>query len=91
MNTSIYVGHATGKTRCLIIIAAILSILTDWTFNASAQTLTPLWQFTGGDDGVSPDAPLIQACDGYLYGTTYDGVSSGAGAGIIFESVLQAA
>jgi uncharacterized repeat protein (TIGR03803 family) len=32
--------------------------------------LTTLYSFTGGNDGRAPQARLIQAKDGYLYGTT---------------------
>lgn len=35
-----------------------------------AQTFTTIYTFTGGNDGGNPNAPLIQAADGLLYGTT---------------------
>src|SRR5580700_5676029 len=39
----------------------------------SAGVLTELHLFTGGTDGSSPGAPLIQGLDGNLYGTTFFG------------------
>ncbi|HEX3627693.1 MAG TPA: choice-of-anchor tandem repeat GloVer-containing protein [Verrucomicrobiae bacterium] len=42
--------------------------------------LTPLYSFTGGNDGAHPYAGLVQATDGYLYGTTEDGGTNGYGA-----------
>ena len=35
--------------------------------------LTNLHSFTGGSDGASPQARLVQGSDGYFYGTTYGG------------------
>ncbi len=41
--------------------------------------VTPLYSFTGGDDGGNSYAALIQARDGYLYGTTQNGGTNGSG------------
>ena len=38
-----------------------------------------VYAFAGGVDGNSPAASLIEASDGYLYGTTFSGGSRGAG------------
>jgi uncharacterized repeat protein (TIGR03803 family) len=42
-------------------------------------TLTSLYSFTGGDDGGNPQAALVQASDGNLYGSTYDGGADSQG------------
>jgi uncharacterized repeat protein (TIGR03803 family) len=41
--------------------------------------LTTLHSFTGTNDGALPEARLIQASDGYFYGTTYIGGASNWG------------
>ena len=46
--------------------------------------LTSLHSFTGGYDGASPDAGLVQGSDGEFYGTTYGGGTNG-GYGTVFK------
>ena len=45
---------------------------------ASAQTVAPIVSFNGSN-GANPHASLIQAQDGYMYGTTYYGGASNYG------------
>jgi uncharacterized repeat protein (TIGR03803 family) len=40
---------------------------------------TPLYSFTGGSDGASPQGGLVQGSDGYFYGTTASGGTSQQG------------
>lgn len=42
-------------------------------------TLTTLYDFPNRVDGLQPEAALIQATDGFLYGTTYYGGTAGGG------------
>ena len=53
-----------------------------------AGTVTVLHAFTGGADGSGPVAPLTQATDGNLYGTTVSGGGS-LSAGTIFRMALD--
>jgi uncharacterized repeat protein (TIGR03803 family) len=43
------------------------------------RQVTVLHEFTGGNDGFHPLGNLIQATDGYLYGTAAEGGASGGG------------
>ena len=45
-----------------------------------AGAVTPLYGFTGGDDGGNPLGSLVQGRDGALYGTASTGGSNGFGA-----------
>ena len=42
-------------------------------------SLTTLWSFTGGNDGASPWAALVQGSDSNFYGTASDGGANGNG------------
>jgi uncharacterized repeat protein (TIGR03803 family) len=56
--------------------------------------LTTLYSFTGGNDGSSPDAAVIQGKDGNLYGTTASGGAYDAdsgGDGTIFKMTTAGA
>jgi uncharacterized repeat protein (TIGR02543 family) len=45
-------------------------------------TLNTLYSFTGGTDGATPVAGLVQGTDGNFYGTTFSG---GVGSGTVFK------
>src|SRR5437763_1985909 len=68
-------SHKTGgkmhlrKRNLPLIVAAIITI---GCITVSAQTLTTLHSFNGGD-GRSPEAALVQGSDGNFYGTTASG------------------
>jgi len=47
--------------------------------------LTPLYSFTGSDDGETPMAGLVLGADGSLYGTTSDGGSGVLSYGTVFQ------
>jgi uncharacterized repeat protein (TIGR03803 family) len=51
----------------------------------ASGNLTVLHTFSGGADGGVPSAAMIQATDGYLYGTTYAGGSSSPSCGTVFR------
>ena len=53
-------------------------------FKLTGKQLTVLHSFKGPPDGQSPVAGLIMDSEGNLYGTTYDGGTSGNG-GTVFE------
>jgi len=58
----------------------IFQISTNGVFNT-------IWSFTGGADGANPFGGVIQAGDGNLYGTAYNGGTNGYGT--IFKLILQ--
>jgi len=60
-----------------------------------AQTVTDLYDFTGGADGWDPNAPMIAGRDGSLYGTTLYGgylncsAGFGYGCGTVYQLSLS--
>jgi len=69
--------------RGVLLLAAVLGTLVTVATSVRAQTLTTLYSFAGGTDGVWPEAGLVMDEQGNLYGTTVGGGASGAGT--VFE------
>jgi uncharacterized repeat protein (TIGR03803 family) len=74
-------------------LAVVLLLMVGGVGRASGQMLTNLYQFSGGTDGLGPQAGLVQGCDGYFYGTTYFGglltMNSPLGYGTVFKITPQ--
>ena len=52
----------------------------------SGWVLTPVYQFTGGDDGTTPEARVVFGPDGLLYGTTTgSNIFGGTGKATVFS------
>jgi uncharacterized repeat protein (TIGR03803 family) len=62
-----------GKRAC-----AVFALCAATAIALPAQTLTTLYSFDG-TDGESPQAALVQATNGNLYGTTWNGATYGWG------------
>lgn len=77
--------HLILKRCCFVLplIAAVLGLLVAGTQSARAQALTPLYNFTGGNDGGWPMDGLVRDSGGNLYGTTMEGGVYNAGT--VFE------
>jgi len=87
MNKPVQVRLATARILRLA-TGVILLVLVGWAFNARAQTLTNLHSFTGGSDAYGSGAVLVEASDGYFYGTTvFGGTSTNCetGCGTVFR------
>ena len=73
-----------GKAACAVFILCLATAIA-----LPAQTFTTLFSFNG-TDGANSYAGLVQATDGNLYGTTYNGGTSSAcgtsrGCGTVFK------
>src|SRR5208283_5342872 len=73
---------ATAAMRGALTLA-VLTVLLIPSHPAQAQTETVLYNFTGHNDGGTPQSRLTPDGAGNLYGTTYSGGTSGVGT--VFE------
>ena len=67
------------KTRMLLLtlLSSFILLPCSLVVSQAAVVLTTLHSFTGTNDGATPEAALVQASDGYFYGTTYNGGTNG--------------
>jgi uncharacterized repeat protein (TIGR03803 family) len=71
------------RISAALILTTLMLVLAAATTGATAQTLTTLHSFHGAD-GATPDAGLVQATNGDLYGTTAGGLGPNSG-GTVFR------
>ena len=71
------IGIPRGVARVALALAVVLVAAFVATRSARAQTESVLYSFTGGTDGSTPVAGLVQDAQGNLYSTTYAGGGTG--------------
>jgi uncharacterized repeat protein (TIGR03803 family) len=80
---------AAAAIRTALILAVLFALLLLAARPAHAQTATVLYNFTGGSDGLHPEASLISDGAGNFYGTTLLGgqgcPGNQYGCGVVFE------
>ncbi len=72
-----------GFGKALIGAALALSVLVP--LGAAAQAADIIYDFTGGADGVGPQAGLVRDTAGNFYGTAAGGGSGISGCGVVFK------
>jgi uncharacterized repeat protein (TIGR03803 family) len=80
--TAQFGGGACGKP---IYGCGVIYKLTPPAAGHTVWSETILYRFKGGNDGASPNGPLLADATGALYGTTSDGGGSGEGFGAVFK------
>ena len=78
------IANALGQLSCGKKAYVVVVLCATTAIASPAQTLTTLHSFNG-TDGQAPTAALVQATNGDLYGTTYNGGANGAGLGTVFK------
>jgi uncharacterized repeat protein (TIGR03803 family) len=76
--TSVFTGWSgacSAQSTCVMTMDAAKSV----TATFGSLTYEKLYSFTGTPDGAAPVAPLIQAADGFFYGTTQSGGANSCG------------
>ena len=81
------ISRAAGIALALAVVLLLAVVATPW---AQAQTYNVLYSFTGGTDGTNPSVGLVRDGAGNLYGTTFNGGTTGGpcgstGCGVVFE------
>ena len=74
-------GLRAASVALAFVVVLVLGLVA--TQSAQAQTFADLYNFTGSSDGGYPYAGLVRDAAGNLYGTTYQGGSSGFG--VVFK------
>lgn len=79
--------YGTAFSGGMGLCARACGVVYELTPSDGRYTLTPIYEFTGFDDGGSPMSTLLRDSQGNLYGTASSGGSKPAQAGTIFELV----
>jgi uncharacterized repeat protein (TIGR03803 family) len=88
--TGLYTAPATVPNPAAVTVKATSQAFTTVSASASVTigpyTETPVYSFTSLSDGAAPSAPLIQASDGFYYGTTQVGGANSYGTAFKVDS-----
>jgi uncharacterized repeat protein (TIGR03803 family) len=86
--TALWLRRVVSRKACTsshlaVALVLVYSLAAAWSPAATAQSLTTLYNFTGGSDGLFPAADLARDRAGNLYGVATRGGSGGSG--VVFK------